>query len=215
MTRSGTAVVLFDVGGVLVTSRPNAATVATVLGLPGDDADTVDMVDKALWFHREAYDAGASDRAFWDSVAGDCGLPELDEATVAHLVHEDVSRSRHPDADALGLAVQLHDHGLRLGILSNAPVAIARAIEGWPWAGIFESFTFSGPLGQCKPERAIYRSALDDLDVPAESVLFIDDREPNLRAAELIGMTTLTWQGAMQARAELVDLGILDTAEVA
>ena len=46
-------------------------------------------------------------------------------------------------------------------------------------------------------------------------MLFIDDREPNLRAAELIGMTTLTWQGAMQARAELVDLGILDTAEVA
>lgn len=215
MTQSGIAVVLFDVGGVLVTSRPNAATVADILGLPAAETDVVDMVDKALWFHREAYDAGASDREFWDSVAGDCGLPELDDVTVARLVREDVGRSEHPDADSLALARALHSHGVRLGILSNAPVAIAHAIETWPWADIFDTFTFSGPLGQCKPERAIYRSALDALGVGPEEVLFIDDREPNLRAAELIGMATLGWRGADRARPALVDLGLLDAAEVA
>lgn len=215
MTQSGIAVVLFDVGGVLVTSRPNPSTVARLLGLDPGDAEAVDMVDKAMWFHREAYDAGCSDHEFWDSVAGDCGLPELDDQTVAALVAEDTSRSEHPDPESLALARQLHEHGIRLGILSNAPVAVARAVQSWPWSSIFETFTFSGPLRQCKPERAIYRAALDEVGVPANSVLFVDDREPNLRAAELLGMATLTWRGADQARREFVDLGLLEAVEVA
>lgn len=208
-------VVLFDVGGVLVTSRPSARTVATVLGLDPDSREAVGLVDRAMWFHRDAYDAGGTDREFWDSVAGDCGLPELDDATIASLVSEDVSRSESPDPQTLALARELHGRGYRLGILSNAPVAIAVAIEHRPWADIFDTFTFSGTLGVCKPDRGIYRAALDGVGEPAPSVLFVDDRQPNLRAAELIGMATLTWRDAERGQLDLADMGLLDSAEVA
>lgn len=201
-----TTAVLFDVGGVLVTNRPDPTRVARILGLDGS-AESVSLVDHSTWFHRDAYDAGCSDREFWDSVAGDCGLGETSEETLAALVAEDVSRSEDPDPAALQVARELHARGLRLGILSNAPVAIARAIENRPWAvGLFESFTFSGPLGETKPERAIYRRAVHDIGAPVEEILFIDDRTPNLRAASLMGMATLQWTTAPAARAALEDL---------
>lgn len=201
-----TTAVLFDVGGVLVTNRPDPARVAQLLGLD-TTAESVSLVDHSTWFHRDAYDAGCSDREFWDSVAGDCGLGEISDDTLGALVHEDVARSERPDAGALEIAHELQRDGLRLGILSNAPVAIARAIEQRPWAvGLFDSFTFSGPLGETKPERAIYRQAVEDIGVPAGEILFIDDRSPNLRAAQLMGMSTLQWTTVTSARAQLAEL---------
>jgi len=200
-----TTAVLFDVGGVLVTNRPDPTRVAHLLGLD-TSAESVSLVDHSTWFHRDAYDAGCSDREFWDRVAGDCGLGEISDGTLQALVDEDVSRSEQPDAGALGIARELHRDGLRLGILSNAPVAIARAIEHRPWAvGLFESFTFSGPLKETKPERAIYRQAVEDIGVPAGEILFIDDRSPNLRAAQLMGMSTLQWTTVAAARAQLAE----------
>lgn len=201
-----TTAVLFDVGGVLVTNRPDPTRVAQLLGLDRS-ADSVSLVDHSTWFHRDAYDAGCTDREFWDRVAGDCGLGEISDQTLRALVDEDVSRSEQPDPGALDVARELHGDGLKLGILSNAPTAIARAIEHRPWAeGLFTSFTFSGPLGETKPGRAIYRRAIEDIGVPAEQILFIDDRSPNLRAARLVGMSTLQWTTAAAARLQLVDI---------
>lgn len=201
-----TTAVLFDVGGVLVTNRPDPARVAQLLGLD-TSAESVSLVDHSTWFHRDAYDAGCSDREFWDRVAGDCGLGEISDETLHALVDEDVARSEEPDPGALAIARELHGCGLRLGILSNAPVAIARAIEHRPWAvGLFDSFTFSGPLRETKPERAIYRQAVEDIGVPAGEILFIDDRSPNLRAAQLMGMSTLRWTTVAAARAQLAEL---------
>lgn len=197
---------LFDVGGVLVTNRPDPTRVALLLGMT-PTPESVSLVDHSIWFHRDAYDAGCSDREFWDRVAGDCGLGEIDDDTLLDLVQEDVSRSETPDPGALVFARELHDMGLRLGILSNAPVAIASAIRTRPWVlGLFESFTFSGPLGETKPERAIYRQAVEDIGVPADKILFIDDRAPNLRAAQLLGMSTLQWTTVAAAENQLEDV---------
>lgn len=209
----GMRVVLFDVGGVLVTSRPDPARVAAILGMDTDAADSVELVDHAIWFNREAYDAGESDRTFWDTVAGDCGLGEVSDAVLARLVDEDVSRSDVPDPSAIDLARELHGAGLRLGILSNAPVAIADRIEHQPWVdGLFDIFVFSGPAHLTKPGQAIYRLAIERCAVPADQILFIDDRTPNLRAGQLAGMCALQWTDAGRVRSELEDRGILARA---
>jgi putative hydrolase of the HAD superfamily len=209
--------VLFDVGGVLVTNRPDPANIARILGLDVSEDDTVSLVDHAMWFNRPAYDEGTlSDREFWDTVAGDCGLPEVRDAALAALVEEDVSRTREPEPAALDVAHQLRAAGLRLGILSNAPVCIARAIESSPWAAhLFDAFTFSGPLHLVKPAQRIYRHAAESVGASPEEILFIDDRRPNLRGAELAGMSALRWESPDQARAELVERGILSSAVVA
>ena len=202
--------VLFDIGGVLVTHRPDAAKMAQVMNMDTTPSDTVKLVDHSIWFHRDAYDAGCSDREFWDHVAGDCGLGELSDATIAALVQEDITRFDLPDPDALELVCELKARGMNLGILSNAPHAIADRFPQLSWAEAFDHFTFSAPLGVCKPAQRIYKEAIARSGVPADNSLFIDDRQPNIRAATLAGMHTIQWTDPATAREALVNLNLLD-----
>jgi putative hydrolase of the HAD superfamily len=64
-------------------------------------------------------------------------------------------------------------------------------------------------LGLRKPEAAIYKRALDILGKPAERVLFIDDRPENVAGAVSVGMKGIVFKGAGELRDELVELGVL------
>jgi putative hydrolase of the HAD superfamily len=64
-------------------------------------------------------------------------------------------------------------------------------------------------LGLRKPEPAIYRRALDILDGPAERILFIDDRVQNVAGAAAVGMKAIQFEGADGLRRELLRLGVL------
>jgi putative hydrolase of the HAD superfamily len=64
-------------------------------------------------------------------------------------------------------------------------------------------------LGLRKPDPAIYKRALDILGRPTERILFIDDREENVIPAAAAGMKTIRFEGAGKLRSELVELGVL------
>jgi putative hydrolase of the HAD superfamily len=64
-------------------------------------------------------------------------------------------------------------------------------------------------LGLRKPDLAIYKRALDILGRPAERILFIDDREENVAGAAVAGMKTIRFQGADALRRELASLGVI------
>lgn len=96
-----------------------------------------------------------------------------------------------------------------MGILSNAPYPVAKAIKRSEWAKLFDFFAFSCDYGVCKPSRGIYRDVLQRLNTPHEDVAFIDDRRENVRAAELLGVRGVIWKGVDNARARLVELGFL------
>jgi putative hydrolase of the HAD superfamily len=64
-------------------------------------------------------------------------------------------------------------------------------------------------LGLRKPEPAIYRRALDILGVPAERVIFIDDRKGNADAAAATGIHAIQFIGEEQLRRDLKQIGIL------
>ena len=82
--------VLFDVGGVLVDAHPDPHAIAELFGDGSRGLTT--LVDQAMWAHRGEYDAGMSDREFWDRIAGDCGQPEPSSALLKELVSLDASR---------------------------------------------------------------------------------------------------------------------------
>jgi len=64
-------------------------------------------------------------------------------------------------------------------------------------------------LGLRKPSPAIYQKALDILGRPAERILFIDDRIENVAAAANAGITAIQFEGADKLRSELLTLGVL------
>lgn len=199
--------VLFDVGGVLVDAHPDPHAIAELFG--DDSQGLMTLVDQAMWAHRGEYDAGMSDREFWDRIAGDCGQPEPSHVLLKQLVALDASRMAKANEATLGLVRQLRRQAVRVGILSNAPYPIAKAIRRSEWGSLFDFFAFSCDHGICKPSRGIYRDVLVRLDVPHENVAFIDDRRENVRAAELLGVRGIVWKGAEDAEKRLKELGFL------
>ena len=73
---------------------------------------------------------------------------------------------------------------------------------------IFGLFISSCFVGCRKPERDIYRLALETTQIPAEECCFIDDRALNLECAAKLGMHTIQMQQLTQLQYDLAKLGV-------
>jgi putative hydrolase of the HAD superfamily len=81
-------------------------------------------------------------------------------------------------------------------------------IEAFGLRREFQAFFSSCYLNARKPEETIYRIALEVTQRPAESAVFIDDRELNLENPRRLGLQVIRHQNAKQLRADLQSLGI-------
>jgi putative hydrolase of the HAD superfamily len=81
-------------------------------------------------------------------------------------------------------------------------------IEKFGLKSIFRVFVSSCFVGLRKPERDIYRLALELTQMPADQYCFIDDRALNLESAAKMGMHTIEMKNADQLRSELEKLGV-------
>lgn len=205
-----TELIFFDVGGVLVSQRPDPAEFASIIGLD-DSAECVTLVDKAVWAHRDSYDEGMSDIDFWDSVLGDCGLPQPSEDQVRKLVTADASRMHAIDEAAAHLLSDLRTAGYNIGLLTNMPATHASVVMESVWAQRYINgpMIFSSHVGMTKPNRGIYREALAAAQHEPENLLYIDDRSEYVKAAEYLDIPALIWENIDAVREELKKLGIL------
>jgi putative hydrolase of the HAD superfamily len=81
-------------------------------------------------------------------------------------------------------------------------------IEKFGLRKIFRLFISSCYVGLRKPERDIYRLALETTQIPAEECCFIDDRAANLECPAQLGMHTIEMKKLEQLRADLAKLGV-------
>jgi putative hydrolase of the HAD superfamily len=183
--------ILADYGGVI--SAPQAA--ATMTELAGLARQPPAEFSRRYWACRAAYDLGQPDGAYWSDVVGRelAPEPELVEA----LVRADVAGWMTLNPETLpALTASAARGGVRLALLSNAPESIAGAIDASRWSAAFDRRFYSCRLGLAKPDPAAYQAVLDELRAPPASVLFIDDRAENTRAAAALGLPAVTFTSA-------------------
>ena len=73
---------------------------------------------------------------------------------------------------------------------------------------IFQLFFSSCFVGLRKPERDIYRLALETTQIAPEECCFIDDRSLNVESAAQMGMQAIEMRTLDQLRKDLTELGI-------
>ena len=176
--------VIFDYGNVLCESQPAAdvQAMADILDVP------VPRFAEIYWQFRVEYDAAALDpSAYWNIVAQTASRT-LRPEQISALIEIDGRSWSHPALAMPQWARDLRAAGLRTAILSNMPAPIRDYILRCAWLPDFDVRVFSCEAGLCKPEPAIYRNCLSKLGVQPSEVLFLDDREPNIRAAEALGL---------------------------
>ena len=68
---------------------------------------------------------------------------------------------------------------------------------------LFERYFLSCEMGLLKPDPNFFTAMLEDLGVPPEDCLFIDDTQPNVEAAKKLGITALHFRGVDTLRQDL------------
>jgi putative hydrolase of the HAD superfamily len=81
-------------------------------------------------------------------------------------------------------------------------------IEKFDMRKIFKVFISSCFVGLRKPERDIYRLALETTQIPPGECCFIDDRALNLECATQLGMHTIEMKDLAELRSDLEKLSV-------
>lgn len=115
-----------------------------------------------------------------------------------------------PFPEVLQFARSLADSGKYfMGTINNESRELNDyRIETFGMRKIFRLFISSCFVGLRKPERDIYRLALETTQIAGEECVFIDDRALNLECAAHLGMRTIEMHGLDQLRMDLEKLGV-------
>ncbi|MCU4186157.1 HAD family phosphatase [Acidiferrimicrobium sp. IK] len=171
---------LCDYGEVLCHPQPDSsvATLARLCGMESGD------FEEAYWRHRPAYDRGdLTAEEYWTSLIGESPGERL-----PRLIEVDVEGWLRPNRPSLDGVARAAARGLKLAILSNAPLEVATAIDAQPWLAQFAPRIFSYDIRAVKPDPAAYAFALERLAAQPHEVIFVDDRPANVAAAREAGM---------------------------
>lgn len=198
-------VILFDIGGVLLTNG-------------WDHCERSEVLDK---FHLdkpefEARHTKPNDAWERDLITAREYLDETVFYQPRNFTHDDFlaalfAESQRLPHGAISILEELAASGKwMLGALNNeAREPNEYRLNTFGLRQYFDATFSSCYVGLRKPQPEIYRRALDVLGRPAERVLFIDDRQENASAAAAQGMKAIRFDGAEQLRRDLETLGIL------
>lgn len=86
------------------------------------------------------------------------------------------------------LVESLRKEGYRVFLFSNTSIPHARLLRRKGWDKLFDGFITSCELGSMKPSAAAFERALLKIRASPSAVVFIDDREENVRGAKEFGI---------------------------
>ena len=170
---------------------------------------TFDWTKRRAWEVRLGLHPGALERRIFDGDVGRRAM--LGQATAAD-VWDDLARSLRlsaPDRDQLTadffsgdrLDAHLMEYiaalraRVRTGLISNAWAGIRQVLGDGGGETTFHDMVISAEVGLAKPDPAIFRLAVERLNVPAAAALLIDDLPANLEAARVTGMRPILFNG--------------------
>jgi putative hydrolase of the HAD superfamily len=162
-----------------------------------------------LWeTSRDLYDRGdLTAEEYWLKLAAHTDTP-IDSAQIGFLRRVEVEIWSHPNPDMLDWVSKLRTSGIETALLSNMPLDLAAHVRtNCRWMENFTFKTLSAEVRLIKPDPAIYEHTLRGLGVAATEALFIDDREPNIRAAQTLGIHALQFSSVARLKNDLAVLG--------
>lgn len=143
-------------------------------------------------------------------------LPELKALHPEHGALIDAYRARfletipHPVPGTFALVEQLEERGVPLFALTNFGSEFWRQYHASePLLRHFREIVVSGDEGCLKPDPAFYAIAERRFGLPAEALLFTDDKQENIDAAAARGWHTHLFTGADGLEQRLVAEGLL------
>ncbi|MBV9480455.1 MAG: HAD family hydrolase [Acidobacteria bacterium] len=190
-------VILFDVGNTLL--FPNWERILAPLTDRGivpkrEHLEKIERQSKAE-FDRWAV-GGKVDHGYWELFYSHLlDLLHVRDQGVGKALREATHQSSNWDRMRAGTREALERIGSRypLGIISNADGKIAEALKQCGISDYFSSTTDSGIIGHEKPHPAIFRAALQAMEVEAKRALYVGD----VYSVDYVGATNAGMQAVL------------------
>ena len=198
-------VILFDVGGVMLTNGWDHNERAVVLQQFGLDRAEFEAR------HEKPYDAWERDTISVYDYLNEAIFYQPRSFTPDNFIAAMKEQSIPIPANAMGVLKDIAATGKYLvGLLNNESRLLHEyRMEKFGLSPYFDVQLSSCYLGMRKPDADIYRRAIDILGVPAARIIFIDDRKGNADAAAAQGMHAIQFTGEDQLHTQLKELKIL------
>ncbi len=113
------------------------------------------------------------------------------------------------DPAMLDWQLALKRRGLLTAIVSNMGDSVhEHMVRELDWLSRFDVLVWSYQLGVVKPDREIYRYALERLGTQPGETLFIDDKAENVETAVAMGMKGMIFSDVEKLRVDIVESGL-------
>lgn len=106
------------------------------------------------------------------------------------------------------LVKNLRQQGFQIALLSNVSESHARIKRQLGLYDFFDPALYSYQIGVRKPDPQAFYILLEQLQLPPESILFIDNKLANIEAARCLGLDAIHFVSTSQLIAELKKRGI-------
>ena len=191
--------VVFDFGGVMI-EKPDSKMIAEFL------CETLFLSKKEFKkLHQEkksAKEQGMDTIHFFKNYAAKNQIslsPTWEEEFV-----EVMKQSLHPRSEMYAFVEKIKKKNILAPLFSNIDEYRANLLKKM---GLYDPFSFcllSCDLGVEKPDPKAYAILLEALDLQAEDIVFIDDREENVEAARKFGIDAIHFKSVQQIKEELL-----------
>ncbi|MCP1556849.1 UNVERIFIED_ORG: beta-phosphoglucomutase [Methylobacterium sp. SuP10 SLI 274] len=185
--------VIFDVDGVLVDSPHEQAWREALAEFADPTGFTTAFYQAHVAGKPRLEGARAALERLGDADAHAAAFAERKQAVIDRLIAEDRFVAF---PDAIRLAVELRDAGLRTVLASsskNADAVLARVIlpDGCTLRSLFDADVSGRDVPRGKPDPALFQLAAKAVNVPPAECLVVEDAPAGIRAAQAGGMASL------------------------
>ncbi len=195
--------VVFDLGGVLIDWNPRRVY-RKILPTEAEVEVFLSTVCTLEWDAKQ--DAGRS---------LDEGIAELvarfpDRIPLIEAWRDRYAEMALPIPDSVALLQELRERGVPLFALSNWGADEFEAIrDHFPFLNFFSGVLISGKVGLVKPDPRFFDLLVREHRLNPATVAFIDDRRPNVVAAQQLGFRSFLFRSAADLRENLAHVGLL------
>ena len=155
---------------------------------------------------RKAVKAGKLEVEFWLHLAKEKNISLPADWPSAYTSTLKASIGADPEMYAIIDALKAKK--IRVGLLSNINDRYTKMIRDFGFYEPFSPCLLSCEIQLEKPDPKAYEALLKAIELPAETIVFIDDKIENVEGAKKMGIDAFVFESAAQVRTELAKRGL-------
>ena len=196
--------IIFDLGGVVVTWKPEKLVQSFT-----DNLKTQDLLLSKLIKHADWIELDRGSLSLSEAIKRCSERTGLTTEYISSFMNS-VPLSLTPIKETIELMHSLKNKGHNLFCLSNMHAAsISYLEETYSFLNLFDGVIISCRINMVKPEPRIFMHLLKTYHLDPAQTLFIDDSPANIKAAENIGIKSILFKDAAQCLMALKLIGCI------